>query len=126
MKKLAIPALLLFCFSFILLRVAAQNPTMNVEGTASSIVSKLDKSLMLTDQQKPRLLSIVTNYLQQKVNMQSLQSTNEKAYKTKLNSMQNGLLAKLKPLFNLTQYTEFMHLKPTSEDATNVLTQLYY
>ncbi len=126
MKKLAIPALLLICFSFILLCVQAQNPTMNVEGTASSIVSKLDKSLILTEQQKPRLLSIVTNYLQQKVNLQSLQRTNEKAYKTKLNSMQNGLLAKLKPLFNLTQYTEFMHLKPPSEDATNVLTQLYY
>ncbi|MBC9930803.1 hypothetical protein [Chitinophaga qingshengii] len=103
-----------------------QAPTMNVEGTANSIVSKLDKSLFLTEQQKPKLLTIVTSYLQQKINIQSLQQNNQNAYKTKLNSMQNGLQHKLKPLLTLTQYTEFMGLKPKTFDETNVLSQLYY
>ncbi|WP_436484972.1 hypothetical protein [Chitinophaga sp. ARDCPP14] len=103
-----------------------QAPTMNVEGTASSIVSKLDKSLILTETQKPKLLNIVTNYLRQKVNIQPLQQSNLKAYTTKMNSMQNGLHAKLKPLLTLTQYTEFLGLKPKSFDDTNVLSQLYY
>ncbi|MDR6565351.1 MULTISPECIES: hypothetical protein [Chitinophaga] len=103
-----------------------QAPTMNIEGTASSIVSKLDKSLILTEAQKPKLLNIVTNYLRQKVNIQPLQQSNLKAYTTKMNSMQNGLHAKLKPLLTLTQYTEFLGLKPKSFDDTNVLSQLYY
>jgi len=103
-----------------------QAPTMNIEGTASSIVSKLDKSLSLTDVQKPKLLNIVTNYLRQKVAIQPLQQSNVKAYTTKMNSMQNGLHAKLKPLLTLTQYTSFLGLKPASYDETNVLSQLFY
>ncbi|HEY9260028.1 hypothetical protein [Chitinophaga sp.] len=103
-----------------------QSPTMNVEGTASSIVSKLDKSLLLTDVQKPKLLNIVTGYLKQKVAIQPLQQSNQKAYTTKMNSMQNGLQSKLKPLLTLTQYTEYLGLKPKSFDETNVLSQLYY
>jgi hypothetical protein len=103
-----------------------QAPTMNVEGTASSIVSQLDKSLLLTAVQKPRLLNIVTGYLKQKVAIQPLQQSNLKAYTTKMNSMQNGLQSKLKPLLTLTQYTEYLGLKPKSYDETNVLSQLYY
>ena len=103
-----------------------QAPTMNVEGTASSIVSKLDKSLSLTAAQKPRLLNIVTNYLKQKVAIQPLQQSNQKAYTTKMNSMQNGLHAKLKPLLTLTQYTTFLGQKPASYDETDVLSQLFY
>lgn len=103
-----------------------QNPTMNIDGTASSIVSKLDKTLLLTDAQKPKLLNIITGYLRQKVNIQPLRLSNEKAYTSKMNSMQNGLHAKLKPLFTLTQYSEFLGLKPKSFDDTNILTQLYY
>ncbi|QJB35275.1 hypothetical protein HF324_29790 [Chitinophaga oryzae] len=106
--------------------ILPQAPTMNVEGTASSIVSKLDKSLRLTDKQKPRLLTIVAAYLQQKVNIQPLQQTNSKAYATKLNSMQNGLHNKLKALLTPSQYTEFTGLKPKTFDETNVLSQLYY
>jgi hypothetical protein len=103
-----------------------QAPTMNIEGTASSIVSKLDKSLQLTDVQKPKLLNIVSNYLKQKVAIQPLQQSNLKAYTTKMNSMQNGLHTKLKPLLTLTQFTEYLGLKPRAYDETNVLSQLYY
>ncbi|MCW3463261.1 hypothetical protein [Chitinophaga nivalis] len=133
MKKYIITALLLSVIScYIAPDVTAGNgiifqaPTMNIEGTAGSIVSRLDKSLQLTATQKPRMLHIITGYLKQKVNIQSLQHSNATAYKTKLNSMQNGLHAKLKPLLTLTQYTEFMAQQPKSYDETNVLSQLYY
>lgn len=133
MKKLFIAGLLMAlacCYTAFAasspVNAGFQAPTMNVEGTASSIVSKLNKSLVLTEVQKPKLLNIVTNYLRQKVNIQPLQQSNLKAYTTKMNSMQNGLHAKLKPLLTLTQYTEFLGLKPKSFDDTNVLSQLYY
>ncbi|NSL88548.1 hypothetical protein [Chitinophaga solisilvae] len=124
MKKLITLLLAaLCCFAYI---ARSQAPTINIEGTAASIVSKLDKSLFLTDRQKPRMLTIVTGYLQQKNNIRPLQLSNEKAYHTKLNSMQNGLHTRLKPLLTLTQYTEFLALKPKAFDETNVLSQLYY
>ncbi|HVI49454.1 MAG TPA: hypothetical protein VM802_31600 [Chitinophaga sp.] len=126
MKKL-LTLLLISAASSTLLAVSPfQTPAMNVEGTASSIVSKLDKTLLLTDKQKPKLLSIISGYLHQRVNIQSLQHSNETAYRTKLNSMQNGLHTRLKPLLTLTQYTEFLGQKPKLPDETNVLTQLYY
>ncbi|WP_143304909.1 hypothetical protein [Chitinophaga vietnamensis] len=122
MKKLLFVIFLLFSGSLAM----AQAPVMDVEGTAASIVSKLDKSLSLTEKQKPKLLAIVTAYLRQKINIQPLINSNEKAYKTKLNSMQNGLQAKLKPLFTSSQYATFTELKPKTFDDTNVLSQLYY
>lgn len=133
MKKLITSGLLLVftcsCTAFattIPVNMLFQAPTMNVDGTASSIVSKLDKSLLLTAVQKPRLLNIVTGYLKQKIAIQPLQQSNLKAYTTKMNSMQNGLQSKLKPLLTLTQYTEYLGLKPKSYDETNVLSHLYY
>ncbi|NIG53180.1 hypothetical protein [Chitinophaga sp. Cy-1792] len=124
MKKLFL--LLLIIISAGQFAAAQQNPTMNIEGTASSIIGKLDKSIQLNEVQKPKLLTVVTNYLQQKSNLQSLQVTNEKAYKTKINSMQNGLHTRLKTILSDTQYASFLDLKPKAPDATNVLTQLYY
>lgn len=133
MKRLLTSGLLIAltcCYTMIIAHprtgIGLQAPTMNVEGTASSIVSKLDKSLFLTDAQKPRLLGIVTGFLKQKIAIQPLQQSNGKAYTTKMNSMQNGLQAKLKPLLTLTQYTEYLGLKPKSFDETNVLSHLYY
>lgn len=117
---------LMLIFSAITNGSKAQAPTMNIEGTANSIISKLDKVLTLTDVQKPKLLNIVTGYLRQKVNIQSLQQSNEKAYNTKLNSMQNGLQTKLKALFSQQQYTDYQGLKPKTVDDTNVLSHLFY
>lgn len=129
MKKLFSSGLLLVCFfsyTALAMNTLFQAPTMNIEGTASSIVNKLDKSLLLTAIQKPKLLNIVTGYLRQKVALQPLQQSNQKAYTTKMNSIQNGLQSRLKPLFTLTQYTEYLGLKPKSFDETDVLSQLYY
>ncbi|CAL1516555.1 hypothetical protein [Chitinophaga sp. MM2321] len=130
MKKLIVSLLLLsaICSVVYAAKISTewQAPTMNIEGTANSILSKLDKSLFLTDKQKPKLLPIISRYLQQKIALQPLQHSNETAYKTKVNSMQHGLQTKLKALLTPTQYTEFMGLKPKTYDETNVLSQLYY
>lgn len=133
MKKLIAPGLLLLLScsypvyaTTLPVNTLLQAPTMNIEGTANSIVSRLDKALMLTDKQKPRLLTIVTNFLRQKVALQPLQQSNLKAYTTKMNSMQNGLHAKLKPLLTPSQYTTYLELKPKSYDATNVLSHMFY
>ncbi|SHK89795.1 hypothetical protein SAMN05444266_101519 [Chitinophaga jiangningensis] len=125
MKQLA-TTLLLLIFGVFFMQTQAQNPTINIEGTSASIVSKLGKSLVLTDQQQPKLLTLVTNYLQQKSNIQALKGSNEKAYQTKLNSMQNGLNNKLKALLGTEQFNNYLSLKPAAPDATNVLTYLYY
>jgi hypothetical protein len=76
--------------------------------------------------QKPRLLTIITKYLRQKVNIQPLRQSNEKAYATKLNSMQNGLQTKLKAVLSPQQYADYQALKPKTFDETNVLSHLFY
>ncbi|WP_291907815.1 hypothetical protein [Chitinophaga sp. CB10] len=124
--KLLATTLLLLISGVIFLHTKAQNPTINIEGTAASIVSKLSKSLVLTEQQQPKLLTLVTNYLQQKTNLQALKGSNEKAYQTKLHSMQNGLNTRLKALLGAEQFNNYLNLKPAAPDATNVLTYLYY
>jgi hypothetical protein len=133
MKKLIIPGLLLLltcsypAFATALpASTPLQAPTMNIEGTANSILSKLDKSLLLTDKQKPRLLTIITNFLRQKTALQPLQQSNGKAYNTKMNSMQNGLHTKLKSLLTPSQYNTYLQLKPKNYDVTDVLSHMFY
>lgn len=133
MNKLIIPGLLLLLTCSYPAFAAAlpagtplQAPTMNIEGTANSIMSKLDKALMLTDKQKPRLLTIVTNFLRQKTALQPLQQSNPKAYNTKMNSMQNGLRTKLKSLLTLSQYNSYLQLKPKTYDVTDILSHIFY
>lgn len=121
----AFSVLFSLCF-FLFISAHSQAPTMNIEGTSSSIISKLDKALTLTDVQKPKLSTIVTNFLRQKVNIAPLKTSNEKAYNTKLNSMQNGLQSKLKALFTSEQLTAYQALKPETYDETNVLSHLFY
>ncbi|MCF6403978.1 hypothetical protein L3C95_13880 [Chitinophaga filiformis] len=103
-----------------------QAPLSNIEGNAQSITSKLKAALSLTEAQQPKILNTVTNFLQQRASILSLNNSNQKAYDTKLKSFQNGLQRKLKTILTPEQFTGFLELKPVNNDMTNVLSQLYY
>lgn len=104
----------------------AQAPVMNIEGQAQSVTGKLATALSLTDAQKPKMLAQVTGFLKQKAAIQPLKNSNSTAYTTKLNSMQKGLFNRLKRLLTEEQFTKLQALKPPSNEATNVLSQLFY
>lgn len=103
-----------------------QAPLSNIEGNAQSITGKLKTALTLTEAQQPKILSTVTNFLQQKANILSLNNSNPKAYDIKLKSFQNGFQRKLKTILTPEQFTGFLELKPVNNDMTNVLSQLFY
>jgi uncharacterized protein YehS (DUF1456 family) len=103
-----------------------QAPLSNIEGNANSITSKLKTALSLTEAQQPKILNTVTNFLQQRATILSLNNSNPKAYDTKLRSFQNGFQRKLKTILMPEQFTGFQELKPVNNDMTNVLSQLYY
>jgi len=103
-----------------------QAPLSNIEGNANSITSKLKTALSLTEEQQPKILTLVTNFLQQRATILSLNGTNQKTYDTKLNSFHNGFNRKLKTILTPEQFAKFPELKPPTADMTNVLAQLFY
>jgi Spy/CpxP family protein refolding chaperone len=103
-----------------------QAPLSNIEGNARSITSKLKTALTLTEEQQPKILTAVTNFLEQRSTILPMNNSNPKAYKTKLKSFQNGFNRKLKTILTPEQFTGFQELKPVNNDMTNVLSQLFY
>lgn len=103
-----------------------QAPLSNIEGNARSITGKLKTALTLTEEQQPKILSAVTNFLEQRAAILPMNNSNPKAYNTKLKSFQNSFNRKLKTILTPEQFTDFSELKPVNNDATNVLSQLFY
>jgi hypothetical protein len=124
MKNIA----LILCFFMIITaqRSLAQAPMQNIEGNVNAIVSKLNTALTLTDIQKTKLPDVITAFLNQRALILPLANSNAKTYDTKLKSLHNGFYRKLKTILTAEQYARFLELKPTDNDTTNVLSQLYY
>ncbi|NSL87368.1 hypothetical protein ECE50_011035 [Chitinophaga sp. Mgbs1] len=101
-----------------------QSPLGN--GIASSILGKLTPALGLTNAQQPKVLNLVTGFLKQKAGILPLQQANPAAYTSKFAGLQGGLFSKLKLLLTAAQYTKFLGLKPKTNDAGNVLSQLFF
>ena len=124
MKNIA----LILCFFMIITaqRSLAQAPMQNIEGNVNAILSKLNTALTLTDVQKTKLPDVITAFLNQRTLILPLANSNAKTYDTKLKSLHNGFYRKLKTILTAEQYARFLELKPTDNDTTNVLSQLYY
>ena len=124
MKNIA----LILCFFMIITaqRSLAQAPMQNIEGNVNAILSKLNTALTLTDVQKTKLPDVITAFLNQRALILPLANSNAKTYDTKLKSLHNGFYRKLKTILTAEQYARFLELKPTDNDTTNVLSQLYY
>ncbi len=106
--------------------ITKQAPLLNIDGTANAILSKLSPALSLTATQQPKILNLVTSFIKQKVNILPLQQSNPAAYTTKFGSMKNGLTSKLKTILTAAQFSKFLGLKPSTNDANNVLSQLFF
>lgn len=106
---------------------AAQTaPKLDVGSTANSILGKLTPALGLSETQKPGVLGAVTGFLKGKSGIMGLANTDNAAYASKFAGLQGGLFGKLKGILSATQYTKFLGLKPKTNDATNVLSQLFF
>ena len=98
----------------------------DVNSLSSGIMSKLTTALTLTKTQKPQVLEIVTNFLQQKSSILSLATTNKTKYAAKFAELTSTLNSKLKTVLTAAQLSKFSSLKPETNTASNVLSQLFY
>ncbi|MCW3466764.1 hypothetical protein [Chitinophaga nivalis] len=105
---------------------STQNPLSNSGGIANAILGQLTPALGLNNTQQPKLLNLVSGFLKQKAGILPLQQTNPAGYTSKLGGLQKGLFGKIKTLLTVAQYTKFLGLKPATNDAGNVLSQLFY
>jgi hypothetical protein len=104
----------------------AQGSSFDVGSIASSIMSKLTPSLALNGTQQPKVQNLLTGFLKKKAALLPLQQSNPTAYTSKFGGLQTGIFSKLKTILTLSQYTKFLGLKPKTNDAANVLSQLFY
>lgn len=105
--------------------VAAVNG-FDVNKLSSSIMTKLTSSLVLTKLQDPKVLALVTNFLKQKSGILSLATTDKTKYASKLAELTSTLSSGLKGVLTADQFTKFLSLKPATNKADNVLSQLFY
>lgn len=105
---------------------AATSAGLNVSDISSQLMSKLNPALSLTKEQQPKVLTAVTEFLKGKSEILNLATTNKSKYSSKLGELSNGLLSKLKTVLTASQYTKLLGLKPSTNNATNVLSQLFY
>ena len=99
---------------------------LDVNAVSEQIMSKLTTALNLTKEQQPKVLSAVTNFLKSKSEILPLAASDKSKYTTQLNTLTSNLTSKLKPILTAAQYTKFLGLKPTTNTASNVLSQLFY
>lgn len=104
----------------------ATGNSFDVGSIASSIMGQLTPSLALTGAQQPKVQNLLTGFLKKKAAILPLQQSNPSAYTSKFGGLQKGIFSKLKTLLTLSQYTKFLGLKPKTNDAANVLSQLFY
>ena len=127
--------LLIFSFVFVAATtVEAQTPQVklpaattgfDVKSLTSGIMGKL-APLALTAAQNTKVTSAVTDFLTKKSGILGLATSKPAEYATKFAGLNSGLLSSMKGILTASQYTKFLGLKPKTNDATNVLSQLFY
>jgi len=107
-------------------KTAGSVQSFDAGGIAGSILGKLTPALALTGAQQPKVQDLITGFLKKKAGILPLQQSNPNGYTSQFGGLKNGLFSKLKTLLTLSQYTKLLGLKPKTNDAANVLSQLFY
>ena len=105
---------------------AAKSAEIDVNSLSGDILSKLTSALALTDVQKPKVSTLVTDFLKEKSGIMSLATTDKTKYASKFAELTAKYFPKIKAAITAAQYTKFLGLKPEKNVASNALSQLFY
>lgn len=105
--------------------VAAENG-IDVNNLKSSIMTKLSSSLSLTQLQNPKVTALVGDFLNKKADALKVSAADKAKYGAKLTELTSSLNTGLKKVLTPAQMTKFNSLKPATNKADDVLSQLYY
>jgi hypothetical protein len=98
----------------------------DVNTLTKSITDKLTTKLGLSATQVPKVTSAVSTFMQAKSQILPLLQTNKTAYKEKQASLLSNLKTQLAGTLVKNQMNKFLGLKPATNDASNVLSNLFY
>ena len=105
---------------------AAGTAGFDVKSLTDGVLAVLKPKLSLTDTQVPKVTSAVTTFMNAKSKILPLLQTNKTAYKQKQTSLFSKLKSTLVTTLVKDQVSKFMGLKPATNDASNVLSNLFY
>ena len=98
----------------------------NVANIASKIASLLGTKLGLSAVQSPLVSNLVTQFLGSKLKLGGLMKSNPVQYASQLGDVQGVLMNGLKGVLQGDQMSKLTALKPATNDAKNILSQLFY
>lgn len=105
---------------------AASTTGFDVNTLKSQIMTQLTPKLALNTEQKANVLTLVTNFLDQKAGIITLAKSNNNKYIAELAKLTEKLNTGLKTALTAQQFSKFLSLKPKTNDPTNILSQLFY
>lgn len=98
----------------------------NLTSIGTQIVSALGTKLGLSATQSPLVSNLVTQFLASKLKLGNLVKTNPAQYASQFSNIQGTLMTGLKGVLQGNQVSQLMALKPATNDAKNVLSQLFF
>ena len=98
----------------------------DVNKIAGDVMGKLTPSLALTAAQNPKVLGAVTDFLGQKSKILPLLTSNPTKYASQFSSLFSGLKSNLGGILNPSQLTKFLSLKPSTNNPSNPLSNLFF
>ncbi|MBL7875677.1 MAG: hypothetical protein JNL53_08430 [Cyclobacteriaceae bacterium] len=98
----------------------------DVNSLTKSIMGTLTGKLKLGEGQTTQVTNLLSKFLTNKSGFMGLMQSKPAEYKTKLEGEQKSLFSGLKGILKPEQFTQFMNLKPKTNDTTNNLSQLFY
>ncbi len=105
---------------------AVSSTGFNVDSLKTKIMSTLTTKLSLNSDQKTKVLTSVTEFLDSKASIIGLAKTNNNKYVSKLAGLTEKLNSSLKTVLTAQQFSKFLSLKPSTNTSSNVLSQLFY
>jgi hypothetical protein len=104
----------------------ATNPMGDLGALGKSIATELGTKLLLNQVQGTKVGQLISTFLMAKSSILPLLKSDPTGFASKLSGAQGDLMGGLKTVLSAQQMTNFMSMKPKTNDATNVLSSLFF
>jgi hypothetical protein len=102
------------------------SPMGDLGSLGKSIATQLGTKLLLDKVQGTKVGQLISTFLTAKSALMPMMKSDPTGFASKLSGAQGDLMGGLKTVLSAQQMTNFLGLKPKTNDATNVLSSLFY
>lgn len=104
----------------------AMNPMGDLGALGKTIATELGTKLLLNQIQGTKVGQLISTFLMAKSSFLPLLKSDPTGFASKLSGAQGDLMGGLKTVLSAQQMTNFMSMKPKTNDATNALSSLFF